>query len=77
MPNIQAGSLQLNYEIFGQGYPLLLIMGFGMPGAAWAPMLPFLGGSKCIYFVIAVPAHPISPTGHTRSPRWPTMRPTC
>lgn len=50
MPKIQAGSLQLNYEIFGQGDPLLLIMGFGMPGAAWAPMLPFLGGFKCIYF---------------------------
>jgi pimeloyl-ACP methyl ester carboxylesterase len=50
MPRIQAGSIQLNYETFGQGDPLLLIMGFGMPGAAWAPMLPFLGGFKCIYF---------------------------
>jgi 3-oxoadipate enol-lactonase len=50
MPRIQAGSLQLNYETFGQGDPLLLIMGFGMPGAAWAPMLPFLAGFKCIYF---------------------------
>lgn len=50
MPKIQTGSLQLNYETFGQGDPLLLIMGFGMPGAAWAPMLPFLAGFKCIYF---------------------------
>jgi len=47
---IKAGSINLNYEIFGQGDPLLLIMGFGMPGAAWLPSLPMLAGFKCIYF---------------------------
>lgn len=50
MPKIKAGAITLNYETFGQGEPLLLIMGFGMPGAAWAPMLPFLTGFQCIYF---------------------------
>jgi 3-oxoadipate enol-lactonase len=50
MPRIQAGPIQINYETFGLGEPLLLIMGFGMPGVAWAPMLPFLAGFKCIYF---------------------------
>ncbi len=36
--------------IYGKGDPLLLIMGFGMPGVAWLPLLPMLGGFKCIYF---------------------------
>jgi pimeloyl-ACP methyl ester carboxylesterase len=50
MPRIKAGKININYETAGQGEPLLLIMGFGMPGAAWVPMLPLLGGFKCIYF---------------------------
>ncbi len=39
MPKIQAGSINLNYDTFGAGEPLLLIMGFGMPGIAWLPSL--------------------------------------
>jgi pimeloyl-ACP methyl ester carboxylesterase len=47
---IKAGKINLNYETYGDGPPLLLIMGFGMPGAAWLPSLPMLTGFKCIYF---------------------------
>lgn len=50
MPRIQTGSITISYDIFGEGEPLLLIMGFGMPGAAWLPSLPFLSSFKCIYF---------------------------
>ena len=50
MPLIKAGNINLNYDTFGEGEPLLLIMGFGMPGAAWIPSLPFFSGFKCIYF---------------------------
>lgn len=50
MPQIGANGIKINYEIAGRGDPLLLIMGFGMPGAAWAPMLPFFPGFQCIYF---------------------------
>jgi 3-oxoadipate enol-lactonase len=50
MPRIKAGSIELNYDTFGNGEPLLLIMGFGMPGIAWLPSLPMLAGFKCIYF---------------------------
>ena len=50
MPLIKAGNINLNYETYGDGEPLLLIMGFGMSGAAWIPALPFLNGFKCIYF---------------------------
>jgi pimeloyl-ACP methyl ester carboxylesterase len=50
MPRIQAGAIQINYETYGEGEPLLLIMGFGAPGAAWIPILPLLAGFKCIYF---------------------------
>lgn len=50
MPRTQAGTINLNYDTFGEGEPLLLIMGFGMPGVAWLPSLPMLPGFKCIYF---------------------------
>ena len=50
MPRVAAGDIQINYESYGQGEPLLLIMGFGMPGIAWLPLLPFLPGFRCIYF---------------------------
>jgi len=47
---IRAGKISINYETYGDGEPLLLIMGFGMPGVAWLPSLPMLTGFKCIYF---------------------------
>lgn len=50
MPRVEAGNININYELFGEGEPLLMIMGFGMPGAAWTPTLPFFAGFKCIYF---------------------------
>jgi pimeloyl-ACP methyl ester carboxylesterase len=50
MPRISAGAIDINYEIFGEGNPLLLIMGFAMPGTAWVPILPLLIPFKCIYF---------------------------
>ena len=50
MPRIKAGNINLNYNVYGDGEPLLLIMGFGMPGDAWLPSLPFFGGFKSIYF---------------------------
>jgi 3-oxoadipate enol-lactonase len=50
MPRIKAGSIDLNYDTYGNGEPLLLIMGFGMPGIAWLPSLPMFTGFKCIYF---------------------------
>ena len=50
MPLIKAGNINLSYDTFGDGEPLLLIMGFGMSGAGWIPSLPFFNGFKCIYF---------------------------
>ena len=50
MPRIRAGSIDINYDTWGDGEPLLLIMGFGMPGIAWLPSLPMFTGFKCIYF---------------------------
>jgi pimeloyl-ACP methyl ester carboxylesterase len=44
MPQIGVNGIRINYGIVGEGDPLLLIMGFGMPGAAWAPMIPFFAG---------------------------------
>ena len=50
MPRIKAGSLNINYETFGDGEPLLLIMGFGMPGRAWLPRIPRFNGFKVIIY---------------------------
>jgi 3-oxoadipate enol-lactonase len=50
LPQINSGGVEINYETHGQGDPLLLIMGFGMPGNAWAPLLPCFSDFQCIYF---------------------------
>lgn len=50
MPIVKAGAINLSYDTFGAGEPLLLIMGFGAPGIAWMPVLPMLSGFRCIYF---------------------------
>jgi pimeloyl-ACP methyl ester carboxylesterase len=50
MPKVNAGRINIHYETFGEGDPLLLIMGFGLPGAAWVPMLPLMPGFRLIYF---------------------------
>src|SRR5579884_2061132 len=50
MPKIKAGEININYEIFGQGEPLLLIMGFGMPGRAWLPRIPRFAGFRVIIY---------------------------
>ena len=50
MPILKAGAVNLSYDTFGAGEPLLLIMGFGAPGIAWMPVLPMLAGFQCIYF---------------------------
>src|SRR5215831_8939649 len=50
MPIAKSGAINLSYDTFGAGEPLLLIMGFGAPGIAWMPVLPMLSNFKCIYF---------------------------
>lgn len=50
MPRVKAGEININYEIHGEGEPLLLIMGFGMPGRAWLPRIPRLAGFKVITY---------------------------
>jgi pimeloyl-ACP methyl ester carboxylesterase len=50
MPFAKIGSINIHYETYGEGEPLLLIMGFGLPGSVWVPMLPMFTGFKCIYF---------------------------
>jgi 3-oxoadipate enol-lactonase len=37
MPRITAGTIQLQYDLHGDGEPLLLIMGFGLSSASWRP----------------------------------------
>jgi len=50
MAIVKSGGINLSYDTFGAGDPLLLIMGFGAPGIAWMPVLPMLSGFQCIYF---------------------------
>jgi 3-oxoadipate enol-lactonase len=50
MPIAKLGSSNIHYETSGSGEPLLLIMGFATPGAAWIPTLPFLNGFSAIFY---------------------------
>src|SRR6266404_9982498 len=42
MPDTMIDGVQIHYNETGEGEPLLLIMGYGMPGDAWLGSLPFL-----------------------------------
>jgi 3-oxoadipate enol-lactonase len=51
MPFADSGGVRISYEKAGQGEPLLLIMGYGLPGAAWAISLPyFTPHFQVVYF---------------------------
>src|SRR5207247_2008750 len=50
MPDTTVDGVKIHYSEAGEGEPLLLIMGYGMPGEAWLGSLPFLGGFRAIYY---------------------------
>ena len=50
MAEAKVGDVRIHYTEAGDGDPLLLIMGFGMPGDTWLGSLPFLQGFRAIYF---------------------------
>ena len=50
MPEATIDGVKIRYEETGDGDPLLLIMGYGMPGDAWLGSIPFLDGFRAIYF---------------------------
>src|SRR5262249_42584130 len=50
MPDTTIDGVKIHYNEAGEGDPLLLIMGFGMPGDAWLGSLPFLDGFRSIYY---------------------------
>jgi pimeloyl-ACP methyl ester carboxylesterase len=56
---------------------LLLIMGFGMPGAAWLPSLPLFGGFKSIYCGNRGAGPSDKPDARTRLKTWRMMRAIC
>lgn len=35
MPRVQAGEIMMHYEVYGDGPPLVLLMGLGCPGSLW------------------------------------------
>jgi pimeloyl-ACP methyl ester carboxylesterase len=50
MAHAKIDGVEIHYTEAGEGDPLLLIMGFGMPGEAWLGSLPFLQGFRAIYY---------------------------
>ena len=50
MADATINGIRIHYNEMGEGDPLLLIMGFGMPGDAWLGSLPFLQGFRAIFF---------------------------
>ncbi len=50
MPEAKVDNVRIHYSEVGEGAPLLLIMGYGMPGDAWVGALPFLQGFRAVYY---------------------------
>ncbi|MEA2672162.1 MAG: hypothetical protein QOG45_2382 [Chloroflexota bacterium] len=50
VPHTEASGASIHWEEQGAGEPLLLVMGYGLSGDAWVPMLPRLGGFRVIRF---------------------------
>ncbi|HEV7680116.1 MAG TPA: alpha/beta fold hydrolase [Candidatus Dormibacteraeota bacterium] len=50
MPYAQTRDARIHWEETGSGEPLLLVMGFGLSGDAWAPLLPLLSGHRVIWY---------------------------
>jgi len=50
MSDATINGIRLHYTETGAGDPLLLVMGFGMPGDVWLGSLPFLGGFRAVYY---------------------------
>jgi pimeloyl-ACP methyl ester carboxylesterase len=48
MPQFEHDRASVNYEIVGEGKPLLLIAGLASDGASWAPLLPLLPDRQLI-----------------------------
>ena len=67
MPDTMIDGIQIHYNETGEGEPLLLIMGYGMPGDAWLGSLPFLNGFHSIYYDNRGTGRSDKPAG--RSPR--------
>jgi len=67
MPDTMIDGVQIHYNETGEGEPLLLIMGYGMPGDAWLGSLPFLNGFHSIYYDNRGTGRSDKPAG--RSPR--------
>jgi len=50
MPDAMINGVKIHYNEAGEGPPLLLIMGYGMPGDAWLGSLPFMSDFRAIYY---------------------------
>jgi pimeloyl-ACP methyl ester carboxylesterase len=77
MPVTTIDEVKIHYNEAGEGEPLLLIMGYGMPGDAWLGSLPFLNGFRSIYYDNRAPGEATSQRDRTPSCRWPTTPPGC
>jgi aminoacrylate hydrolase len=50
MPFVPSGPLDVYYEVHGEGPPLVLVMGLGVDGRAWLPLLPLFDDFGTVVF---------------------------
>ena len=50
MPFAAVGPRDLHYELTGDGPPLALVMGLGVAGEAWRPLLPLFDGYRTLTY---------------------------
>jgi aminoacrylate hydrolase len=50
MPFADVGPREVHYELTGDGPPLVLVMGLGVAGDAWQPLVPLFAGYRTLTF---------------------------
>ena len=73
MPFATVGDRELHYELTGDGPPLVLVMGLGVAGDAWRPLLPLFDGYRTLtYDNAGVGLTRVRSTGATPEPPYTT-----
>ncbi len=50
MPKVRVGEIEVNYHLFGSGFPVVFISGTGTDHTTWLPLVSHFEGYTCLLF---------------------------